>query len=211
MLVSEIVNAAKQYTQIDGSVWFSDTEALRSVNRAYRDVYEKILDADNEYFIKEVDALVSAMTPVRDFTYDYSLPADWHRLRRIAAVLPVGDHVLGRTDPQGIGQYEGYRYYQDKLRIMFRAPYDTFRIEYYPTPVEYTALNQSIVYPPQLEPLILAYQMAMDIAKAQKGDPTPHAEEYARLWQRFEHATARRDNLRYPRVANVYRSTFPGW
>lgn len=211
MLVSEIIAAAKQYTQIDGSAWFTDTDALRSVNRAYRDVYEKILDADNEYFIKEVDALVSAMTPVRDFTYDYTLPSDWHRLRRIAAVLPVGDHVLGRVDPQGIGQYEGYRYYQDKLRLTFRAPYDAFRIEYYPTPVEYTLLTQSITYPPQLEPLILAYQMAMDISKAQKGDPTPHAEEYARLWERFEHATARRDNLRYPRVANVYRSTFPGW
>lgn len=90
MLVSEIINAAKQYTQIDGSVWFSDTDALRSVNRAYRDVYEKILDADNEYFIKEVSVLVSAMTSVRDFTYDYTLPSDWHRLRRIAAVLQIG-------------------------------------------------------------------------------------------------------------------------
>lgn len=211
MLVSEIISAAKHYTQIEGSAYFTDTDALRSLNRAYRDVYEKILDADNEYFIKEVSVPVSSLTSVRDSVYEYDLPADWHRLRRLLAVLPTGDHVLARLGVQGINQFEGYRYFQDKLRITFRSAYDTFRIEYYPTPTEYTLLTESIDYPPQLEPLILAYQMAMDIAKAQKGDPTPHAEEYARLWNRFEHATARRDDLRYPRVANVYRSTFPGW
>ena len=211
MLISDIIAAAKQYTQIDGSAWFSDTDALRSLNRAYRDVYEKILDADNEYFIKELAVPVSSLTTIRDYVYEYDLPADWHRLRRLAAVLPTGDHVLGRLGVQGINQFEGYRYFQDKMRITFRASYDTFRIEYYPSPTEYTLLTENVEYPPQLEPLILAYQMAMDITKAQKGDPTPHAEEYARLWNRFEHATARRDDLRYPRVSNVYRSTFPGW
>lgn len=211
MLVSEIIAAAKQYTQIDGSDWFSDTDALRSLNRSYRDTYERILDANDEYFIKEVSVLVSALTPIRDNVYDYTLPADWYRLRKIAAIIPTGEHVLARLDPLDITQREGYRYFQDKLRLVFTRPFDTFRVEYYPTPTEYTLLTADIIYPPQLEPLILAYQMAMDITKASKGDATPHAEEYARLWNRFEHATARRDNLRYPQVANVYRSTFPGW
>lgn len=211
MLVSDIITAAKQYTQIDGSDFFSNTDFLRSLNRSYRDTYEKILDANDEYFIKEVTVLTSALSVVRDRVYDYTLPADWYRLRKISAVIPTGEHQLGRLDPQDITQHEGYRYFQDKLRLTFSQPFDTFRIEYYPTPAEYTLLTEDIVYPPQLEPLIIAYQMAMDITKAQKGDATPHAEEYARLWQRFEHATARRDNLRFPQVANVYRSTFPGW
>lgn len=211
MLVSDIIAAAKQYTQIDGSDWFSNTDALRSVNRAYRDVYEKIIDANDEYFIKEVSVLTSALAVVRDRVYDYTLPADWYRLRKIAAVIPTGEHQLGRLDPQDITQHEGYRYFQDKLRLTFSQPFDEFRIEYYPTPVEYTLVTENISYPPQLEPLIIAYQMAMDITKAQKGDATPHAEEYLRLWNRFEHASKRRDNLRFPQVANVYRSTFPGW
>jgi hypothetical protein len=211
MTVSDIINAAKQYTQIDGSSWFSDADALRSVNRSYRDLYEKILDSNDEYFIKEIDVPISSLSVVRDYVYDYPLPADWYRLRRLAAVLPAGDHVLGRIEPQALNKTEGYRYFADRLRISYRGPEDTFRIEYYPKPVEYTALNETIIYPPQLEPLILSYQIAMDIAKAQNGDATRHAEEYARLWQRFEHAATRRDNLRYPRVTNTYRSTYPGW
>jgi hypothetical protein len=211
MLVSDIIAAAKQYTQIDGSSWFPDVDALRSVNRAYRDVYEKILDANDEYFIKEVTVLVSAMTKVRDNLYEYTLPSDWYRLRQLNAVIPTGEHQFERLDPLAINQHEGYRYFNSKLRLTFRNPYDSFRIEYYPTPAEYTALNQNINYPPQLEPLIVAYQIAMDITKAQKGDPTPHAEEYARLWNRFEHAAKRRDNLRYTKISNQYRSTFPGW
>lgn len=211
MTVSDIITAAKQYTQIEGSSWFSDTDALRSVNRSYRDLYEKILDANDEYFIKEIEEPLSALAVVREYVYDYTLPADWYRLRRLAVVLPVGDHVLRRLEPQDLNRTEGYRYFADRLRISFKGPQDTFRIEYYPKPAEYTGLGDTINYPPQLEPLILAYQVAMDIAKAQNGDATRHAEEYARLWQRFEHATTRRDNMRYPRVTNVYRSTYPGW
>lgn len=67
MLVSDIITAAKQYTQITGSAWFSDVDALRSINRAYRDVYEKILDSNDEYFITETTILASTLTPVRDY------------------------------------------------------------------------------------------------------------------------------------------------
>ena len=211
MTIQSIIDAARQYTQITGSSWFTSIDEMRSVNRAYRDIYEKILDSNDEFFIKETTVLLSAMALVRDHTYEYDLPVDWHRLRKIVAVLPDGERQLERLDPMEIQRYEGYRFFGNKLRITFQSAYDTFRIEYYPTPQEYTLTSETIVYPPQLEPLIIAYQMAMDITKAQKGDPAPWAEEYLRLWQRFEHATMRRDNFRYPRVANVYRSTYPGW
>jgi hypothetical protein len=211
MTIAEIIAAARQYTQITGAAWYTPTDELRSFNRGYRDVYEKILDADDEFFIKEVTVLSSTFTQVREHTFDYTLPLDWHRLRNIVAVLPTGNHQFGRFDPQDITATEGYRYFQDKLRLFYGANYDEFRIEYYPKPTEYTVTSTDIVYPSQLEPLILAYQMAMDITKSQKGDPTPHAEEYLRLWNRFAHAIKRRDNLRYTKVANKYRSTFPGW
>lgn len=211
MTVADIIAAARQYTQITGSAWFTPADELRSVNRAYRDIYEKILDANDEFFIKELTVPTSSLVLVRDRVHEYTLPTDWHRLRNLVAVLTVGEHQIDRLDPQDITQHEGYRYFQDKLRITYNSDYNSFRIEYYPTPAEYTSTVEDIIYPPQLEPLIVAYQMAMDITKAQGGDPTKHAEEYARLWNRFEHAIMRRDNLRYSKVANRYRSTYPGW
>ena len=211
MLVSDIITAAKQYTQITGSAWFSDVDALRSINRAYRDVYEKILDSNDEYFITETTILASTLTPIRDYIYDYDLPPGWYRLRKITAVVPTGERILERIDPSDVFRNEGYRYFGNKMRLYFRDNYQSFRLEYYPTPTEYTALTEDIVYPPQLEPLILAYRMAIDIAKAQNGDPSKYSEEFLALWNRFDHATQRRDNFKYPRVANVYRSTRPGW
>lgn len=211
MLISDIIAAARQYTQITGSTWFSGVDEFRSVNRAYRDIYEKILDSNDEFFIKEITIPVSSLTLVRDRIYSYQLPADWHRLRKLAAVIPTGERQFERLDVQDIQRHEGYRYFGDTIRITFDGPYTDLRMEYYPTPTVFTNVAESVVYPPQLEPLIIAYQIAMDITKAQNGDATKHAEEYQRLWARFEHASARRDNFKYSRVANVYRSTYPGW
>jgi hypothetical protein len=53
--------------------------------------------------------------------------------------------------------------------------------------------------------------MAMDIGKIQNADVTKHAEEYQRLWQRFELALRGRDSIHHVRVANAYRSTLIGW
>lgn len=211
MLVSDIIAAARQYTQIVGSSWFAETDELRSVNRAYRDIYEKIVDSNDEYFIKAINLVLTDFTEVEPNIYEYTLPADWYRLRSLFSRVASGVKQVDRYDPNDISRVEGYRYFNNTLRLISRNPAESFIIEYYPTPAEYTATTDEISYPPQLEPLIIAYQIAMDIIKAANGDPSAYAEEYLRLWNRFEHATMRRDNSHYPRVANVYRSTYPGW
>ena len=211
MLISDIIAAARQYTQLTGSTWFSQADELRSLNRAYRDVYEKILDSNDEFFIKEVTFLPSTLVQVDDFEYEYSLPADWHRLRYLSVKVPQGYRLFQRFDPLETQNTEGYRYFQDKLRLIFRNSYDSFKLQYYPKPTEYTSVSDDIVYPSQLEPLILAYRIAIDMKKAQGGEYATLEEEYLALWNRFEHATTKRDNFSYPRAANHYRSTMPGW
>lgn len=211
MTVAEIIEAARHYSQISGSTWYSETDALRSVNRTYRDIYKKILDANDEYFVTEITVNSSSLAKVRDAVYEYTLPADWYRLRSIRGVISNGEVGLERLDPKERTQREGYRYHNDKLRIFYRSPYDSFIVEYYPEPASYTATDQEIVYPKQLEPLIISYQMAIDIIKASKGDPADYQEEYNKLWVRFESDIKKRDDYSYPTVANVYKTTYPGW
>lgn len=211
MTVADIIAAGRQYTQIAGSSWFAQTDELRSINRAYRDIYEKIVDANDEYFIAELTVLPADLVEVRPHVFEYTLPAGWYRLRSIRGILDIGEVGLDRLDPKEFYQREGYRYFNSKLRLFYTNPYNSFRIEYYPTPTEYTLTSQNINYPPQLEPLIIAYQMAIDITKAQKGDASPHEAEYARLWARFLEAISKRDNYNYPKVSNAYRTTMPGW
>lgn len=211
MTVADIITAARHYTQIDNAPFFTAADELRSVNRAWRDLYERILQADDEFFVLEVTASVSALTVVRDRVYDLTLPVDFYRLRNMIAIAGTSENQLRRKDPQDINQAEGYRFKNDQIRLFLGAGYNSLRYEYYPLPVEYTATTTDIVYPPQLEPLILAYGMAIDIAKIQGADTTRHAEEYSRLWSRFETAIRGRDSLRHVKTANVYRSTVVGW
>ena len=211
MTVKEIIDAARHYTQVSGSSFYSGIDELRSVNRSWRDVYERIANADDEFFVNESTLLTSSFTSVRTGVWDVTLPLDFYRLRNLVAVNGYSEIQFARKDPQDIHQGEGYRFHNGKLRFFYIAGYDSFRIEYYPAPIEYTSTADDIVYPPQLEPLIIAYQMAMDITKIQGGDPSKHAEEYARLWSRFESAIRNRDNLRHPKIANIYRSTLVGY
>ena len=211
MTIQEIIDAARHYTQIAGSSFYSGVDELRSVNRAYRDIYEKICNANDEFFINETALNPATFTPIRNGVQEATMPVDFYRLRNLLGVNGNSEIQFKRKDPQDINQSEGYRFFKDKLRLFYLSGYTSFRLEYYPAPVEYTATTDDIVYPPQLEPLIIAYQMAMDIGKIQGADVTKHAEEYSRLWDRFEKAISNRDNLRHPKVANVYRSTMPGY
>ena len=72
MTIAEIIAAARQYTQTTGATWFTPADELRSVNRAYRDIYEKILDANDEFFIKEISVPVTSMVNVRDHLWEYT-------------------------------------------------------------------------------------------------------------------------------------------
>lgn len=211
MTVADIIAAARHYAQISNSTFFTATDELRSVNRAYRDVYERIMEADDEFFVTEVMSAMGSLTPVRESVYDLTLPADFYRLRNMVAISGKSENQLRRKDPQDINQGEGYRFSNAGLRLFLSAGYDSLRYEYYPTPTEYTSTATDIIFPPQLDPLILAYSMAMDIAKIQGADPAKHAEEYSRLWARFEKALRGRDSLRHVKTANIYRSTVVGW
>lgn len=211
MLISDIISAARAYTTINGASFYQPSDELRSVNRAYRDIYERIVQCDDEFFIKEVSLDPSTFTAVRTGVWETNLPIDFYDIRNLCGVMGSTDIQFQRKDPQDIYQGEGYRFFGNKLRLFFISGYSAFRLEYYPEPIEYTSTSDDIVFPPQLEPLIIAYQMAMDITKMQNGDATKHAEEYARLWKRFELAIKGRDNLRHPKVANKYKSTYQGY
>jgi hypothetical protein len=211
MLVSEIITAARHYSQIAGANFYASEDELRGLNRAYRDIYERILQSDDEFFVTEITLLPASFTTVRERVYDVTLPADFYRLRNLVAVSGTSENQLRRKDPQDINQGEGYRFHNSGLRLFIGTGYDSYRLEYYPKPHEYTLTAEDIIYPPQLEPLILAYQMAMDIGNIQNADVSKHEGEYVRLWKRFELAISGRDSLRHAKTANVYRSTLVGW
>jgi hypothetical protein len=211
LTVADIIAAARHYTQINNSSFYEPADEMRTLNRAYRDIYERILQSDDEFFVTEVTLLPASFATVRARVYDVTLPAGFYRLRNIVAVSGSSENQLRRKDPQDINQGEGYRFHNALLRLFVGTGYDSYRLEYYPAPHDYTLTTEDIIYPPSLEPLILAYEMAMDIGNVENADISKYSAEYVRLWKRFELAVRGRDSLRHSKTANVYRSTLVGW
>lgn len=227
MTVQDVIDAARSWTAISNSAFFSSDDELRSANRAYRDIYERLVDADNEYFLSSDTVAFADLDDLGRRMYETVLPADFYRLRMVMAIQGDDEMLLSRRDPHE--RREGYRIMgteevtfgegeavvtttQAKLRIWADRSFDSLYIEYYPTPKALTSAEDELVYPPQLEPLILAYQMAIDICNINKDDASRFRAEYAALWDRFLKASKKRDNFNRPRVANIYnRFTSWGW
>ena len=222
MTVADVIEAARSWTAISNSSFFTSADELRSANRAYRDIYEQICDANDDFFLKNQTKLASELTVIKPNVFSFPLPADFYRIRLATILHGDDERVLSRRDVHDTGS--GYRlsgsqtvtedeasWTAQTMKLWIEQPFDSISIDYYPAPVAIASTSTVISYPPQLEPLILAYQIAIDICNINKDNADRFRAEYARLWDRFEKATKRVDNLNHVKVANVYSSGWGGW
>lgn len=218
MTVTEIITRARELAEIEGADFFSSSEELSSLNESYRDVYEKILNSNDDYFLEEWDFDMAALTPdpiqVRAYTID--LPIDFYRLR----VLQYQSGQTFRTifkfapqeEPQS-GVSPSYRLRGEYLKLILPAlgSFTNFRGYYYPVPTVYTLGTEDITFPPQLRPEIIAYQIAIDARRKQQGDYAQLAERRDEIFAGFVEAIGKRDNWQNETVNNVYNSTDSPW
>jgi hypothetical protein len=190
-------------------------------------MYEKILDANDDYFITDWAFTLSQMTAVSNETgaYYIALPdgvlysaiAKFYRLRTLEYQKDGKWYAVRKFALQDNGKRLGvpiYRFKGTNLVIIFPdlGGYQNLRAWYYPVPTTYAVASGSvdIVYPPQLEAEILSYQIALDIKRKQGGD----AQQYQliekrrdELWTRYENALRHRDDWGTQTIANVYQTT----
>lgn len=217
MTVSTIIARARDLADITGSSFFSSSEEYASLNESYRDLYEQILNAEDDYFAEEWDFLFSDLTAIdgQVFAYTLAVPADFYRLRTLQYQLNNRWPSIDKFNPINEAQIDkaSYRIIGENIKLILpmMGQYTGFRALYFPVPEEYTAGTEDIVFPPQLEPAILAYQIAIDIKRKQDADYSKLQQRRDELWARFEGAITRRDDWQYQPAANVYRTTDNPW
>lgn len=219
MTVANIVARAKSLANVSGSAIFSTTEDDGALNAGYRDVYEQIVNADDDYFVTDWAFALSGMTAVSNETgaYYIALPATFYRLRNLEyqsgnVWKSIRKYALQEVNKKMSGPE--YRLKGSNLYIIMpdMGSYSNFRAWYYPTPTAYTvsAGSTDINTPPQLETDILAYQIAIDIKRKQNADYAQLQQRRDELMGRFLMGINRRDDHDAQRVANVYATTYGG-
>lgn len=213
MTVTAILARAESLANVTGAGIFATAEKEGSLNAAYRDVYEEICESEDDYFATWYSFALSAMTAVSDETASYyiALPATFYRLRRLECKVGTEWYPIRKMSPNDENKRAGtpsYRLLSSNLYMLLSvsANISGFRMLYYPTPAAYTVSGGStdIVFPPQLEPDILALQVAIDIIRKQNGDYGKLAQRRDELIARFKRAVWHRDDADSLRVANVY-------
>lgn len=221
MTVSAIVTRAKNLANVSGSSIFDNTELTDSLNAAYRDVYEKICDADDDFFITDWSFTLASMAAVSGDSGAYTIalpssPTALYRLRTLeylrgSAWRPLHKYALQDEYKRSSGPV--YRFKGSYLLIYIPDPtgVSTFRAWYYPKPTAYdvaTGGSTDIATPPQLEVDLIAYQMAIDICRKAVRESAHLEARRNELWGRFLNAISRRDDFDTQRIANVYQTSW---
>jgi hypothetical protein len=227
MTVARVIARSLEIANVVGSTVLATTEQDSSINAAYRDVYEKIMDANDDYFVTDWAFTLAQMTAVSTETgaYYIALPdgalysaiAKFYRLRALEYQRDGKWYAVRKYALQDNQKRLGipvYRFKGSNLYILFpeSVAFSNLRAWYYPVPKTYAVASgtEDIVYPPQLEAEILSYQIALDIKRKQGGDIQQYQlieKRRDELWTRYENALRHRDDWGTQTVANVYQTT----
>jgi len=217
MTVQAIIDRARELADINNSSFFSSSEELASINESYRDIYEQILNSDDDYFATDWAFLLAALTAVSQNTgmYTIALPNGFYRMRVLQYKSGERWPSVDKYNPQNEAELDNpsYRLKGSTLRLYLpsEGSYTSFRAVYFPAPTVYTSGATDIIFPPQLEPGILAYQIAIDIKRKQNGDYSGLSERRNELWERFISAVNKRDRWQSAPIANAYRGVDIPW
>lgn len=214
MTVSDIIDRARLLADIGTTATFyTDTEFLFQINLAYRDVFEQILTLGDDYFTETAIINVSDLTAdaLEKYAYTYALPDDFYRLRSVEGLYnsqfyPMSLYGIQTKNGPGNNIWQ-YRVFGTEFSFFLKniTNLSKIRVRYFPQPTEYTAITDDIDFPPQLQPMILAYDVAINILIKKKMDTGPLQKKRDNIMEEFKLAINNRNNANFYRTQNAYQ------
>jgi len=212
MLISVIVASGRALADLPGTGFFSDAEALRALNNGYSDLYAKLTEKEDDYFLTRVSNIT--VTPVTDWqsVYQYTLPTDFYRLRMVkykrggsqfSSVEKLSLENFGNAQ-----NFPGYRIVGANLWIYDPTYPTTYEVWYYPIATTWV-ISDNITYPGSVAFEILSYQVAIEARRKQGQDVTLLEQRKAEMLQTMLMATDR-DQFKPQPIQNVFKSR-GGW
>jgi len=212
VLVSQIISDGRSWADVPNTNFFSASDALTTVQTSWKQIYQKLCQWNDDYFVTTVYPTFSSFTPDanRQFLYNYALPADFFHLRlfqyqpNAQTFVPVSKMTI--EDFGNTQQSPGYRMMGQNLSIYTIVPYTNWCVYYYPAPIT-LATNTDLTYPNTMLPEIMSWQVAVEIRRKQNLD---FADKQARVNELMETMRMEipRDDAKAEPIKNVFAQGF---
>jgi hypothetical protein len=217
MLTSEIIAIGRSQADVPNTNFYTDADALRSVNMAYKQIYAELAMNNDDDFVTQyaIPALTAISNRQNTYTFDMSsLTGGMYRLRMLQ--YQAGDfwRPVEKMTIENFGSPQAdpaYRLEQQKLWIFARNSYN-YEIWYYPQPatLTLTPTDTDVTYPLSVVPEIISYQVAADIRRKQSLPTEAYERRRNELWATMI-KQLRRDDFRPEKVSNDFAKGWQPW
>lgn len=216
MLVSEIIAIGRSQADVPNTSFYTDADALRSVNMAWKQIYSQLATNDDDFFVTQfaIPSLTAVSNRQNTYTYDFSgVSGGMYRLRLLQ--YQAGDfwRPVDKMTIQNFGSPQAdpaYRIEGTKLWIFARNSYN-YEMWYYPQPATLTlSPDTDLAYPLAVIPEIISYQVAADIRRKQSLNTDAYERRRNELFGSMA-KQLRRDDFRPEKVTNEFAKGWQPW
>jgi hypothetical protein len=212
MLVSDIIAKGRNLSDTPNTAVYTAAEALQDVQVSWKEIYAYLCENNDDYFVTSLYVPNTSLTAdvYRQYTYAYTLPADFYRLRLLQyqqSGLVTQFFPAYKMTLDGFGNTQntpGYRFSGKTLIIYDPYVYPLYCLWYYPAPLT-LVLTDDLVYPYNMIPEIIAYQIAIEIRRKNKTELTAWEARKKELWTSMDRQCSR-DDFKPEQVKNVFNA-----
>jgi hypothetical protein len=223
MLVSTIISNGQLLADVPNVSFYTPAEALFAVQLGWEQMYSFLCTNNDDYFVTPIYITMASNAAVttdanRNFTYLIDttnvtiFPTGFYRLRLIQYQGYAGTtafYPVSKMTIENFGNTQntpGYRFEGQYIAVYDPVGYATYVLWYYPRPVTLTTATD-LVYPYNMIPEILAYQVAVEIRRKQKADTAPWQARIQELYAAMAMQMSRDDSHGEP-IKNQFSQGF---
>jgi len=155
MKSSEIIARARSLADIANSKFITNSDEENALFEAYKDVYSKITDSSDDYYIKTAILDLTTATKINDTSFEIDMPSDCYKIRFVDFKNSGDWQNMDRFNTNQRNERPGkpqYRWRGDKLWIIAGSLPDAIRVDYYPPALAPSVPELTRRYLTQLSP-----------------------------------------------------------
>jgi len=149
MTASQLIKRARSLADVPNSLFVTHDDEVNSLSESWKDIYSKITDSSDDYFITEVILDTSTATKLGDNEWELTMPADVYKIRFVDWKNSGRWENMTKFNTNNRNKIYGqpqYRFRGAKLWLIGNSLPAQIRIDYYPPPIKPTVPEKAWEY-----------------------------------------------------------------
>jgi hypothetical protein len=149
MTASQLIKRARSLADVPNSLFVTHDDEVNSLSESWKDIYAKITDSSDDYFITEVILDTSTATKLGDNEWELTMPSDVYKIRFVDWKNSGRWENMTKFNTNNRNKIYGqpqYRFRGAKLWLIGNSLPAQIRIDYYPPPIKPTVPENSWEY-----------------------------------------------------------------